>query len=91
MSDAPYRLADSARHRSSNRSAYGPAANCRLRIAACGEPGVAAPNLVAVALMNPLRRRVQRVVDRRFNRSRYNAEATVAAFPHGFVTMPIST
>jgi hypothetical protein len=37
MGDAPYRLADSARHRSSNRSAYGPAASRSLRIAACGE------------------------------------------------------
>jgi len=31
-------------------------------------------------LFTPIRRRVQRVVDRRFNRSRYDAERSVAAF-----------
>lgn len=48
-----------------------------------GDPSVAASTLLVAGLFRPLRRRVHRAVDRRFNRSRFDADAEVERFARG--------
>jgi hypothetical protein len=48
---------------------------------------VAASTLVVFALFQPVRRRVQRIVDRRFDRARYDGQKVVDAFAVSLTTL----
>ncbi len=49
-------------------------------VTSSNELAVAASTLLVFALFQPIRRRVQRFVDLRFNRARYDADRTISAF-----------
>lgn len=50
------------------------------RVAEASSMAVAGSTLIAFAIVQPVMRRVRRAVDRRFDRARYDAERTAAAF-----------
>jgi len=49
-------------------------------VTSSNELAVAASTLLVFALFQPIRRRIQRFVDQRFNRARYDADRTISAF-----------
>ena len=52
----------------------------RFLTGASSQPAVVASTLLIVALFQPLRLRIQAIIDRRFYRRRYNSQQTLAAF-----------